>query len=203
MIFQKVEERLCTQGNIPVRHNPKIHTIENIAVRKSLRLKMEFIEGHWGDLFSVAGFVFALIGLGYAGIQSKKARSSAEAAEEATIETRDSVGRHLLTIDLERSINLIQRLKSMHRDGHWEASLELYQALRAMLSAIISRYPSSDSELRERLSKSRASITMMERRVEARRNRGLGNDDAIELNEQLNEVQSNLEDMSNYDGLGD
>ena len=148
-----------------------------------------------------------MIGLGYAGIQSKKARSSAEAAEEATIETRDSIGRHLLAIDLERAINLIQRLKLLHGTERWEAALEQYQVLRAMLSAIIARYPTEESELIERLSKARLSITMMERRVESQRRRGLGTDDVIELNEQLNqqlnEVQGDLEDLSNSMGLGD
>ena len=148
-----------------------------------------------------------MIGLGYAGFQSRKARSSAEAAETAADETRDSIGRHLLLIDLERAINLIQRLKLLHSTERWEAALEQYQALRGMLSTITARYPTDESELIERLSKARVSITMMERRVESQRRRGLGTDDVIEVNEQLNqqlnEVQGDLEDLSNSMGLGD
>ena len=146
-------------------------------------------------MFSVAGFIFALIGLGYAGIQSKKARSSAEAAEEATIETRDSIGRHLLTIDLQRSINLIQHLKTLHRKGSWEVSLELYQELREMIAAIIVHYSEDAPELLGRLSKARASIIIMERQVESLSGQGL-RPDVSELNETLNIVQSDLENMA-------
>lgn len=163
---------------------------------------VEFFVEHWGNLFSFAGFVLALIGLGYAGFQSRKARSSAEAAKQATLETKDNIGRHLLAIDLERAIGLIQRLKSLHRDGRWEVALEQYQALRAMISAIARQCPASETELRERLSKATVSISEMELQVEAwvvYRSQPI---DIVELNQELNDIQSDLEDMSNTMELG-
>ena len=156
---------------------------------------MEFIEEYWGDLFSVAGFIFALIGLGYAGFQSKKASSSAEAAENATNDARDAIRSHMLTIDLQRSIGLIRYLKSLHRKGNWEVSLELYQELRNMIAAIISRYSEDAPELTGRLSKARASIIIMERQVESLNAQGMM-PDVSELNETLNIVQSDLEIMA-------
>ena len=126
-----------------------------------------------------------------------------QAAEEAANDTKDAIGRHLLIIDLERSINLIQRLTLLHSSGRWEASLEQYQALRAMISSIIARYPGDGSEFCERLSEARTSITMMESRVESRRGRGMETDVVTELNDQLRNVQRDLEEMSSTMGLGD
>ena len=163
---------------------------------------MEFIFEHWGDLFSTAGVLVSLGGLAWAVTEARGARSAAESAKEAADETRGAIGRHLLTIDLERSINLIQRLKALHRDSRWELSLELYQVLRAMLSAIIARYPEDASELREQLSEARISITLMEEYVESLLVQGLGTEDIFRLNQQLNEVQSDLEDLSSRIGLG-
>ena len=157
----------------------------------------EFFVERWGDLSSVAGFIFAIAGLVWAGIQSKKARSSAEAAEEATIETRNAIGRHLLIIDLQQSISLIQQLKFLHRDGHWRVSLAHYQTLREMISAIVHQSKQSESELRERLLEATASITVMERQVEAWVVHGAASIDAVELNRQLNDIQSDLEKLSN------
>lgn len=163
---------------------------------------MEFIEKHWGDLFSVAGFIFALIGLAYAGFQSKKARSSAEAAENAANETRDSIGRHLLIIDLERAINIIERLKLLHRNESWEAALENYQTLRAMLFAIIARYPENEPELRERLSKATESLSTMELEADSWVVYRLQTIDVVKLNQELNDIQSSLEEMTSDMGLG-
>ena len=71
-----------------------------------------------------------------------------------------------------------------------------------MLSAIIARYPEDASELREQLSEARISITLMEEYVESLLVQGLGTEDIFRLNQQLNEVQSDLEDMANTMELG-
>jgi hypothetical protein len=163
---------------------------------------MEFFSEHWGDLSSAAGFILAFIGFAWAAKQSGKARSSAEAAKEAADTTKNAIGQHLLIIDLERSINLIQRLKLLHSAERWDAALEQYQVLRAMLSAIIARYPANESEPSEQLSKARTSITEMEEYVESQVHQGLENDDVVELNQRLNLIQIDLEDMSNSMELG-
>ena len=163
---------------------------------------MGFLADHWGDLSSVAGVIVSLIGLTWAVVAARDARSAAQAAEEATNETKDSIGRHLLAIELERAINLIQRLKLLHSASRLEASLEQYQALRAMISAIVARYPKDESGFRERLSNARESISAMEEYVEARVRQGLKADDVIVLNQQLNALQSVLEDMSSAIDIG-
>ena len=103
----------------------------------------------------------------------------------------------MLTIDLERSIALIQQLKSLHRDGHWRVSIAHYQTLREMISAIVHQSQESDSELRKRLLEATASITVMERQVESWVVHGAASVDAVELNRQLNDIQSDLENLSN------
>lgn len=160
-----------------------------------LRRAMDYFSEHWGDLASAAGLIFALIGLAWAAIQSGKASSSAEAAKEAANETRGIIDGHLLIVDLQRSINLIQHIKTLHRRGSWEVSLELYQELREMIAAIIVRYSEDAPELLGRLSKARASIIIMEREVESLNARGLRLD-VSELNQTLNIVQSDLENMA-------
>ena len=164
---------------------------------------MEFILEHWGSLFSVIGVVVSVACLAWAAIEARGARSAAAAAEQATLETKDNIGRHLLAIDLERSISLIQRLKLLHSTGRWEAALEQYQALRAMVSDIIARYPMDKPELSERLYSARILIREIEEHVETRTRQGLKTEDIAKLNQQLNAVQSDLEDMSSRMSLGD
>ena len=163
---------------------------------------MDFLLSHWGNLASVIGVVVSVAGLAWAVIEARRARSAAQAAEQATLETKDNIAHHLLVIDLERAIGLIQRLKSLHRDGRWEVALEQYQVLRAMISAIARQCPASETELRERLSKATVSISEMELQVEAwvvYRSQPI---DIVELNQELNDIQSDLEDMSNTMELG-
>ena len=162
----------------------------------------EFFLGHWGDLSSVAGVIVSIIGLTWAVIVARGARSSAEAAKQATLDTKDSIGKHLLAIDLERAINIIERLKLLHRNENWEAALENYQTLRAMLSAITARYPANESELRERISKATESISAMELEIDSWVVYQLQTIDVVKLNQELNDIQSDLEDMSSAMELG-
>ena len=166
---------------------------------------MGFFGEYWGDLSSVAGFILALIGLGYAGFQSRKARSSAEAAEEAAKEateaTRKAIGRNMLTRDLERSIHLIEQLKALHRDDSLDAALVQYTRIKEILSAIIARYPVNEPELSEQLSEARTSIAEMEEYVESHSHLG-SKLDGVELSPQLNIIQRQLQDMANTLELG-
>lgn len=164
---------------------------------------MEFFSNHWGSLFSVIGVVVSVIGLAWAIWEAHGARSAAEVAEQATVETRDSIGRHLVTIDLERAVSLIQRLKLLHDTSRWEAALEQYQVLRAIISDISARYPDLDPEISERLTTARRLIRLMEDYVGGRENNSLGTNERIQLNRSLNEIQSDIEDIASAMGLGE
>ena len=163
----------------------------------------DFLTEHYGNLFSIIGVVVSAAGLAWAVIEARRARSAARSAERATIETRDNIGRHLLAIDLERAVSLIQRLKLLHSAGLWEAALEQYQVLRAMISVIDARYPGENPERRERLFEARAIIRQMENHVGSQVHEELGADYQAVLNSQLNDIQSDLEDMSSAMGFSD
>ena len=131
---------------------------------------MEFFLDHWGSLFSVIGVIVSVVGLAWAIREARRARSAAQSAERATIETRNSVRRHLVATDLERAVGLIQRLKLLHDTSRWEGALEQYQTLTAIISDIIIRSPGADSEIHRRLTQAKASLYMMEYHVhQARR----------------------------------
>ena len=157
---------------------------------------MEFLSEHWGGIASVIGVIISVIGLAWAIREARGARSAAQ-------EARAEIGRHLLIVDLERAVALIQRLKLLHRESRWEAALEQYQALRAMTSGIIARGPEIDLARRERLVSARAAIGVMENYVESTGDRGLVDNDKNRLNQELNELQLDLEDIANAMGLGE
>ena len=157
---------------------------------------MEFLSEHWGSIASVVGVIISVIGLAWAIGEARGAKSAAQ-------EARDEIGRHLLIVDLERAVALIQRLKLLHRESRWEAALEQYQTLRAMTSGVIARCNEMDAARRERLVSARAAIGVMEDYVESTGDRGLVDNDKNRLNRELNELQLDLEDITNAMGLGE
>ena len=163
---------------------------------------MEFIGKHWGDLLSGAGFILASIGLAWAAIQSGRAQSSAEAAKDAANSARNAIGQHLLIVDMERAINLIERLKLLHRNESWEAALENYQTLRATLSAIAMRFPKSNIDPVEIHSKTKESISGIELEIDSWKASQSEGIDVVRINQSLNDIQSSLEDMSSSMELG-
>ena len=163
---------------------------------------MDFLSDHWGNIFSVIGVVVSVVGLAWAILEAQGAKSAAQAAEQATIETRDSIGRHLVTIDLERAVSLIQRLKLLHRESRWEGALEQYHPLRAIISDIVSRYPELEVEVREDLTRARTSLSHMENSVESYRQRP-EDADFTSLNIRLNDIQSDLEGIASAMEFGE
>lgn len=164
---------------------------------------MDFFLDHWGSVFSVIGVVVSVVGLAWAIREARRARSAAQSAEQATIETRNSIGHHLVAMDLERAVGLIQRLKFLHREGYWEAALEQYQSLRAIISNITARHPDLGLEIHELLSSAREDISEMEDSVGMRVSRDLEPDNLDILNRQLNTIQSNLEQISSTMEFGE
>jgi hypothetical protein len=87
---------------------------------------VDFLIHNWGNVSSVVGVIVSAVGLVWAVSAARGARSAAQAAEQSTIETRDSISHHLLVVDLQQAVDLIQRLKFLHNNGHWEVALEHY-----------------------------------------------------------------------------
>ena len=91
---------------------------------------MQYVLDNWGSFVGLVSLIVTVIGLFMVFRRAGEARKSATAAEAASLETRAALTRTLAIVDLERAIGLIQRLKSFHTAGRWEASSQHYQSLR-------------------------------------------------------------------------
>ncbi len=164
---------------------------------------IEFWSTTWGDAATIVGIIVSLGGFIWAIREARGARSASEAAEIAASQTRDQIARHLQTVDLQRAIGLIERIKTLHNNDRWEGSTELYQALREMLSDVIIRCPESQAGVREKLAAARTSVGEMENLVRRRASRDISERQRSGLNKRLNEIQSDLEELASNVGFGD
>ena len=166
---------------------------------------MEFWSSTWGDVATVVGIFISLGGLAWAITEARGARSASEAAKVAASDTRDQIARHLQTVDLQRTIGLIQRIKTLHDNDRWEASGEHYQPLREILSAIIARCPVEQASVREKLATARTIVGDMEILVRRRVSRPepVPHRERSRLNQSLNDMQSDLEELASSAGFGD
>lgn len=156
----------------------------------------------WGDWATVAGILVSLVGLGWAIREARRARSASEAARSAANEAREQIAHHLQTVDLQRAIGLIERIKTLHQNELWESSTELYQSLREMLSDVIARCPASQEDLREKLTDARGIVQDIENRVRMRVSQDITHRDLFVWTEGLNHIQSVLEDLASSAGFG-
>lgn len=160
---------------------------------------MEILENNWGSIASVVGVAVSLLGFWAAVVAMKragKARDAAAAAQEASQEARTTVTRIITSVDLDRAIALIQRLKLLHRDGKWEASSGHYQDLRQMLVDIGARHPEPSQELRETLRLATAQISAIEMSVDRALSDHNDPRGAANFNRALNTIQEHLEEIS-------
>ena len=101
---------------------------------------MEFLLAHWGDVFSAVGLVVSLFGLIWAIWEARRARraaeTAAEAAERGASEAAGSIARTLAVADIQKAIDLIDRLKDRHSAYRWEAAVERYPDLRGCCSIL-------------------------------------------------------------------
>ena len=167
---------------------------------------MDFSINNLGPLASVIGLFLSAVGLGWAIIEARGARSAAQAAEreaeQARIEGVQSIERHLLTTDINRAVDLIQRLKLLHSVGRWDGAVELYQSLRSLITSILFRLPEQDTRSREELTVARVLVRKLEDRVSSRGIQELSSEDASTFNQELNEIQSDLEHVPTTTGVG-
>ncbi len=161
---------------------------------------IEFAASNWGGLASAAGLAVSAGGLAYAIVVARGARSASRAAQTAANETRDQIARHLQTVHLERAIGLIRVIKSLHNNNGWVAARELYQVLRTMLSE--ARCPESQTAFREKLANDRIIVKDIENLVDEYINQDIEDSRRANLNRQLNEIQSDLEDLANEEVFG-
>ena len=170
-----------------------------------------WIFDHWGSLVSVAGLLVSSIGLFWA-------IKFAYGARKASLDTSTRIVSHLRTIDLQRAIGLIQRIKLLHNIERWHGALEQYQTLRAMMADIIARCPPEEEERLSSLSTARALLITMENSVERIAGQGIAGQgiagqgiagqgiserERSRFHEQLNQIQVELEALVSFIGFGD
>ena len=164
---------------------------------------MDALVAHASTWASISGAAISSVGLIATIIIAWGARSASRAARAAAVATNKRIESHLQSVDLERAIALIQRIKLLHDTERWEAALEQYQSLRTMLSSIIARTPEEESELRDKLGTARFIVTAMENSVRNSIRRGDEAPDWSSLDESLNDIQSTLEELASSMGLGE
>ena len=67
-----------------------------------------FLEKHWGDIASVAGFTFAIYTL-------LRIKSAAEQAKKVAIEIRERLTRVNSVADFAAALEIIEEIKRLHR----------------------------------------------------------------------------------------
>ena len=155
---------------------------------------MDYLVENWSGFVGVLGVIVSAAGLWYA----REARRAAKSAEEAAKDARQALTRTLSLVDVERAVALISRLKLLHRIGHWDSALELYQYLRRMLSDIYENTHEDLKEIRVALSEAIPKITDLENQVASARNENKI-PDSSKLDAILNNIQQNLEKLQSTD----
>ena len=159
---------------------------------------MDFIIENWSGFVGILGVIVSAVGLWYAFL----ARRAAKSAEAAAKDARQALTRTLSLVDVERAVALISRLKLLHRFGEWDSALELYQYLRRMLSDIHASMPENLGEIRVSLSEAIPKVTDLENQVSSARNENKIPENPSNLDAILNEIQQNLEKLQSADIYG-
>ena len=157
---------------------------------------MDYFLDNWGSFVGVLGVIISIGGFAIAIRQASRARTSAQAAEIASKQTREAIVRAMTVIDLERSIALIQRVKELHRDRRWDATIEHYQTLRVMLGDIRDRYPALTSALFTESRNPLAEISSIEDSVDRAIAEHAEPSGASNFNGVLNGIQLELENIA-------
>ena len=87
---------------------------------------IEFLQNNWGDLASA-------LGLAATALAAALAALNARSAKQAAIEARDGIGRTLTGVEVQKAIDLIERVKERHAQNRWEAAADRYPDLRVCL----------------------------------------------------------------------
>ena len=143
--------------------------------------------GIGGTLAGVGGFVFAYL-----------ARQAARSAEEASREARRAVRHTVTLVDIQRTIDLIQRLKDLHREQRWQAALEHYQPVREMLhdvDALPTVSGHAHDAIHDAIREAIPLLTDLENAVNRSVTEGSQPTDSTVYNNSLNVVQEHLESM--------
>ena len=151
--------------------------------------------GIGGLMAGTLGLWFAFLAYRSAKLAERAATSAEEAANSARTEAQRALSRNLSSVDIERAVALINRLKELHRQGNWGAALSLYQDLRRTLSEIRGSLPTNLDEFRDKINNAVPLVRTMEDQVSRAEFESTGLADAPELSAILNAIQQDLETL--------
>ena len=154
---------------------------------------MDYLIENWGSFVGVLGLLASVGGLVYALL----ARLAAKSAEQAAREARQALARTISSIDVERAVAPIGRLKDIHDRRNWDYALGIYPDLRRTLSQISESIPVDLSQYRSSINRAVPQITAMENLVRRSREENESGEleDISSLDETLNEIQQDLETL--------
>ena len=108
------------------------------------------------------------------------------------------MARTLSSIDVERAVALISRIKETHHQRNWAYALGLCQDLRRTLSQIAESMPHNLIQHRESIHRAIPQVTAMENLVRRYRHEGREPEDVSSLDVALSEIQQKLEALQGY-----
>ena len=154
---------------------------------------MDYFLENWGSFAGVLGVMVSAFGLWYA----FKAQRAAKSAEKAANEARQALSRNLSSVDIERAVELINRLKELHRQGSWNQAVWVYQILRRTLSEIRASMPAEANlkQFREVIADGILRVTDMGNQVNRAMRQNGEPEDVPGFDEILNTLQQNLETL--------
>ncbi len=156
----------------------------------------------WNLGVGIGGLVAGSLGLYFAYLAHRSAElakgaaiSAEDAANAARIEARQALSRNLSSVDIGRAIELLNRLKDVHRQGSWASALWLYQDLRRTLSEIRASMPADLEQFHDTIDAAVPQVTAMENQVDRDLLEGTKPEEPQRLNRVLNEMQQELETL--------
>jgi hypothetical protein len=120
----------------------------------------------WGDLASVAGVILSLIGFAATIWGVWRSKDAAEAAEQAAIETRNSIAHYDAIADLTSSLAIMGEIKRLQRLGVWAVLPDRYSELRRHLVAIKTSRMQLDDHQLQTIQSTIEAFAQLEKRVE-------------------------------------
>lgn len=142
--------------------------------------------GAGGLVASIVGLLFAFL-----------ARRAAKSAEQAATDARVALVRSISSIDVSRAINLIARIKEVHYRGNWDYALGLYQELRRTLSEIRASVANEWPEAHEEIGDAVPQVTAIENMVARSRYENASGEpeNTPEIDGALSQIQQTLETL--------
>ena len=163
---------------------------------------MDYLLENWGSFVGVLGLLASIGGLVYALLARRAARSAEQAAREA----RQALSRSLSSVDIERAVELINRLKNLHRQRDWSQAISLYQILRRTLTEIRASMPAGFEQARKAIDGAIPEITAMENQIGRSLHENSELEDTPRFDATLNTIQQELEmlqsNITYLDGAG-